>query len=44
MTSNYLEIITLRDLTHIMSMTDLVALGVETLRIDNGCFLEKEFT
>ena len=26
-----------------MSMTDLVAIGVETQRIDNGCSLEKEF-
>ena len=27
-----------------MSMTDLIVIGVETLRIDNGCSLEKEFT
>ena len=27
-----------------MSMVDLVAIGVETLRIDSGCSLEKEFT
>ena len=27
-----------------MSMADLVATGVETPRIDNGCSLEKEFT
>ena len=26
-----------------MSMFDLVAIGVETVRIDNGCSLEKEF-
>ena len=43
-TSNYLERITLSDLTHIMSMVDPVAIGVETLRIDSGCSLEKEFT
>ena len=27
-----------------MSMTDPIAIGVETLRIDRGCSLEKEFT
>ena len=27
-----------------MSMVDRVTIGVETLRIDNGCSLEKEFT
>ena len=27
-----------------MSMTDLVAIGVEILRIDSGCSLDKEFT
>ena len=43
-TSNYPERITLSDLTHIMSMADLVAIGVETPRIDRGCYLEKEFT
>ena len=43
-TSNYLERITLSDLTHMMSMADLVAIGVETPRIDSGCSLEKEFT
>ena len=43
-TSNYLEKITLSDLTHMMSMTDHVAIGVETPRIDSGCSLEKEFT
>ena len=43
-TSNYLERISLFDLTHIISMTDLVAIGVETLRIDNECSLEKDFT
>ena len=43
-TLNYSERITLFDLTHMMSMTDLVAIGVETLRIDSGCSLRKEFT
>ena len=42
MTSNYPERITLSDLTHMMSMTDHLAIGVETLRIDSGCSLEKE--
>ena len=42
-TSNYPERITLSDLTHIMSMIDHVAIGVYTLKIDNGCSLEKEF-
>ena len=27
-----------------MSMTDLLAIGVETPMIDSGCFLKKEFT
>ena len=43
-TSNYLERIALSDLTHMMSMDDHVSIGVETLRIDNGFSLEKEFT
>ena len=43
-TSNYLERIALSNPTHLMSMRDLVAIGVETLRIDSGCSLEKEFT
>ena len=42
-TSNYLERISLSHLTHMMSMTDYVAIDVETLRIDSGCYLEKEF-
>ena len=42
-TSNYLERITLYDLTHMMSMADLVAIGVETPSLDRGCSLEKEF-
>ena len=32
-TSNYLERITLSNPTHVMSMADPVAIGVETLRI-----------
>ena len=43
-TSNYLERITLSDLTRMMIMVDHVAIGVETQRIDSGCSLEKEFT
>ena len=43
-TSNYSERITLSNPTHMMSMADPIAIGVETLRIDSGCFLEKEFT
>ena len=42
-TSNYSERITLFDLTHMMSMADLVAISVETSRIDRGYSLEKEF-
>ena len=43
-TSNYLERITLSNPTYMMSMVDLVAINVETLRIDSRCSLEKEFT
>ena len=43
-TSNYPERIALSNLTHMMSMTDLIAIGVEKLRIDIGFSLEKEFT
>ena len=42
-TSNYPERITLSNPTHRMSMVDLIAIGVETLRIDSGCSLEKDF-
>ena len=42
-TSNYKERISLSDLTHMISMADPVAIGVETLSIDSGCSLEKEF-
>ena len=43
-TLNYLERIALSNPTHIMSMADSIAIGVETLRIDSGCSLEKELT
>ena len=43
-TLNYPERISLCNLTHMMSMADPVTIGVETLRIDSGCSLEKEFT
>ena len=43
-TSNYLERITLSHLTHMISMADPIAIGVEILRIDSGCSLEKEFS
>ena len=43
-TSNFLERITLSDLTHMMSMADRVAISVETPRIDSGCSLKKYFT
>ena len=41
-TSNYLKRIALSDLTHMMSISYHVAIGVKTLRIDNGCSLDKE--
>ena len=41
-TSNYLEIIVLLDPTYMMSMADLVAIGVDTTMIDSGCYFEKE--
>ena len=43
-TLNYSEIITLSNPTHMMSIADLVAIGVETLKIDSVCSLEKELT
>ena len=42
-TSNYPKRMVLSDPTHMMSMVDHVAIGVETLMIDSGCSLEKEF-
>ena len=43
-TSNYLERIILSNPSHMMSIADPIAIVVETLRIDSGCSLEKEFT
>ena len=43
-TSYYLEIIALFDPTHMMSMANPVAIGVEIVRIDIGCSLEIELT
>ena len=43
-TSNYPKRIVLSNPSHMMSMADPKALGLETLRIDSGCSLEKEFT
>ena len=43
-TSNYPERIILSDLTYTMSIIDHVVVGVEILRIDSRCSLEKEFT
>ena len=42
-TSNYPKRIALYDPTHLMSMDDPIAIGVETLRIYSECYLEKEF-
>ena len=42
-TSNYPVKIVLFDPTHMMSMLDPTSIGVETLRIDSACSLEKEF-
>ena len=42
--SNYLERISLSNPNHMMSISDPLPIGVETLRIDSGCSLEKEFT
>ena len=39
-----MERIILFDFTHMMSMTNLVAIDIKTLRIDSGCSLEKEYT
>ena len=44
MTSNYPKRIALSNPSHMMSITDPIAISVETLRIDSGCSLEKEFT
>ena len=42
-TFNYLKKIVLSNLTHMMSMVDLLANNVETLRIDIEYFWEKLF-
>ena len=44
MTSNYIKRIVQFDPTHMMSMSNPIAIGVETLRIDSEYSLEKEFT
>ena len=43
-TSNYPKRIALSNPSHMMSMADPIAIGVETLRIHSGSSLEKEFT
>ena len=43
-TINYPKRIKLFDLTHMISMTNLVAINAETPMIDSGCSLEKAFT
>ena len=43
-TLNYPERIVLSNPTHMMSMADPIAIGVEIVRINSGCSLEKEFT
>ena len=40
--SNYLERIILSNPSHIISMTNPIVIGMEILRIDIGCSLEKE--
>ena len=42
--SNYPDIIALSNPTYMMSIADPIDIGVETLRIDSGCSLEKDFT
>ena len=41
--SHYSKIITLSNTIHMMSMVDPITIDVETLRIDSGCSLEKDF-
>ena len=43
-TSNYPERILLYDLTQMISIADLVPIGMVTLMIDSRCSLEEEFT
>ena len=42
-TANYPKRIALSNPTHMLSMIDPIDFGVETLTIDSGCSLEKEF-
>ena len=42
--SNYLERITISHPTDMMRMADPVAIDLEIVTLDSGCFLEKEFT
>ena len=42
-TTNYSKRIELSDPTHMMSMVDPVTISIETLRIDRGCSVKKEF-
>ena len=42
--SNYIERIVLSNPTRMMSMVDLIAIGVVRPRIDNRYSFEKEFT
>ena len=42
-TSNYLERIAFSNPSHMMSMADHIAISVETLRIDSGRSLKKDF-
>ena len=43
-TLNYPKRIFLSNPIYMMSTADPVAIGVDTLKIDNECSLEKEFT
>ena len=43
-TSSYPTIIILSNSIHMMSMADLMAIGVKTTKIESGCSLEKDFT
>ena len=42
-TLNYSERIALSNPSHMMSMTNPITMGMETLRIDSGCSLEKDY-
>ena len=43
-TSNYVKIIRLSDWTHMMRKANLIAIDLETPRINSGCSLVKEFS